>query len=143
MILARHVARKQDSGPAVVMRPDHSAIRSGNIHQPLSVYLGLQTGLPFSLFPLISKKSRLMTSSCCLPDPYFFTLLCGSCRIKGNYAIPCSQNCFYRTPWPDSVSEIYRPSERRLLETLVPTLAGRWVPRGQRDGSLWPYFSVF
>jgi hypothetical protein len=40
------------------------------------------------------------------------------------------------TPWPESSSELYRPSDRRLSVKLVPTLANREVPRGQRDGSL-------
>jgi hypothetical protein len=29
------------------------------------------------------------------------------------------------TPWPESASEIYRPSDRRLLTKLVPTFADR------------------
>jgi hypothetical protein len=28
-------------------------------------------------------------------------------------------------PWPESVSELYRPSDRRLSAKLVPTLADR------------------
>jgi hypothetical protein len=39
-------------------------------------------------------------------------------------------------PWPVSASELYRPSDRRLSVKLVPTLAERGVPSGQRDGSL-------
>jgi hypothetical protein len=31
----------------------------------------------------------------------------------------------YRTPWPESVSELYRPSDCRLSAKLVPTLADR------------------
>jgi hypothetical protein len=41
------------------------------------------------------------------------------------------------TPWPESESELYRPSDRRLSVKLVPTFASR-VPRGQRGGSLRP-----
>jgi hypothetical protein len=40
-----------------------------------------------------------------------------------------------QTPWPESVSEIYRPSDRRLSAKLVPTSADRgchvvsmWIP---------------
>jgi hypothetical protein len=29
------------------------------------------------------------------------------------------------TPWPESVSELYRPSDRRLSATLVPTFSDR------------------
>jgi hypothetical protein len=43
-----------------------------------------------------------------------------------------------QTPWPESSSELYRPSDRRLSAKLVPTFADRGVPRGQRDGSLRP-----
>jgi hypothetical protein len=43
------------------------------------------------------------------------------------------------TPWPQSESELYRPSDRRLSAKLVPTFADRMAPRGQRDGSLRPY----
>jgi hypothetical protein len=30
-----------------------------------------------------------------------------------------------KIPWPESVSELYRPSDRRLLAKLVPTFADR------------------
>jgi hypothetical protein len=29
-----------------------------------------------------------------------------------------------KTPWPQSASELYRPSDRRLSEKLVPTFCG-------------------
>jgi hypothetical protein len=44
-----------------------------------------------------------------------------------------------KAPRPESVSELYRPSDRRLSAKLVPTFSGWMVPRGQHDGSLWPY----
>jgi hypothetical protein len=31
--------------------------------------------------------------------------------------------CLNKTPWPEAASELYRPSNRRLLGKLVPTLA--------------------
>jgi hypothetical protein len=40
-----------------------------------------------------------------------------------------------QTPWSESASELYRPSDRRLSVKGLPTFA---VPRGQRDGSLRP-----
>jgi hypothetical protein len=43
-----------------------------------------------------------------------------------------------QTPWPESASELCRPSDRPFSAKLVPTFADR-VPRGQRDGSLRPY----
>jgi hypothetical protein len=47
-----------------------------------------------------------------------------------------------QTPCPYSASELYRPSDRRLSTKLVPTLADRGVPHGQRDGSLRPYSRI-
>jgi hypothetical protein len=45
-----------------------------------------------------------------------------------------------KTPWPQSASELYRPSDRRLSVKLVPTFfCILRVPRGQRDESLRPY----
>jgi hypothetical protein len=42
------------------------------------------------------------------------------------------------TPWPESASELYRQSERRLSAKLVPTFADRGLSRSQRGGSLRP-----
>jgi hypothetical protein len=46
------------------------------------------------------------------------------------------------TPWPQSASDLYRPSDRRLSAKLVPTFCGYRVPRGQRDESLRPYSRI-
>jgi hypothetical protein len=43
-----------------------------------------------------------------------------------------------QSPWPESASELYRPSDRSLSAKLVPTLTDRGVSRGQRAGSLRP-----
>jgi hypothetical protein len=43
-----------------------------------------------------------------------------------------------QTPWPESASELYRPSDRRLSAKLVPTFADRGVSRSQRGGCLRP-----
>jgi hypothetical protein len=32
----------------------------------------------------------------------------------------------FKTPWPESASELYRPSDRHLSANLVPTFADRW-----------------
>jgi hypothetical protein len=32
----------------------------------------------------------------------------------------------HRTPWPESASELYRPSDSRLTANLVPTFEDRW-----------------
>jgi hypothetical protein len=39
-----------------------------------------------------------------------------------------------QTPWPESASELYRPSDRRLSVNLVSTFADRGVLRSQRGG---------
>jgi hypothetical protein len=43
-----------------------------------------------------------------------------------------------RIPWPESASELYRPSNRRLSAKLVLTFADRGVSYSQRGGSLRP-----
>jgi hypothetical protein len=50
------------------------------------------------------------------------------------YSLLRGQN---RTPWSESASELYRPSDRRLSAKLMSTFADREVSRSQRDGS--PY----
>jgi hypothetical protein len=46
-----------------------------------------------------------------------------------------------KTSRPESTSELYRPSDRRLSAMLVPTLEDRGVSCGQHSGS--PKISVF
>jgi hypothetical protein len=48
-----------------------------------------------------------------------------------------------QTPWPESVSELYRPSDRRLPVKLVPTFAVRGVSRSQSGGFPTPVISTF
>jgi hypothetical protein len=48
-----------------------------------------------------------------------------------------------KTPWPESASELHRPSDRSLSAKLVPTFADRGVSRSQRGGSPTAVFSVF
>ena len=48
-----------------------------------------------------------------------------------------------QTPWPQSARELYQQSGRRRSAELVPTFADRGVSRGQRNGSLQPFISVF
>jgi hypothetical protein len=45
--------------------------------------------------------------------------------------------------WPESESELYRPSDYRLSVKSVPLLRIDGVSRGQRGGSLPAVFSVF
>jgi hypothetical protein len=39
--------------------------------------------------------------------------------------IPTQYTAYKKTPWLESASELYRPSDRRLSAKLVPTLAIR------------------
>jgi hypothetical protein len=48
-----------------------------------------------------------------------------------------------QTPWPESRSELYRPSDGRLSAKLVPTFADRGVPRSQRGRSPTAVISGF
>jgi hypothetical protein len=48
-----------------------------------------------------------------------------------------------QTPWPESASKLYRPSDRRLLVKLVPTFVDRRMSRSQRRGSPMVVISIF
>jgi hypothetical protein len=48
-----------------------------------------------------------------------------------------------KIPWPQSASELYRPSGSRLFANLVPTFADRRVSRSERGGSLTAVISGF
>jgi hypothetical protein len=45
--------------------------------------------------------------------------------------------------WPESASELYRPSDHRLLARLVPTFEDRRVSRSQRGESPTAVISIF
>jgi hypothetical protein len=47
-----------------------------------------------------------------------------------------------KTVWPESASDLYRPSYRRLSAKLVPTYADKGVPCSQRGGSPTTVISV-
>jgi hypothetical protein len=47
------------------------------------------------------------------------------------------------TPWPESASELYRPSDRRLSAKLVATFADRELSRSQRGGPSTAVISIF
>jgi hypothetical protein len=59
-------------------------------------------------------------------------------NYKGALVEPVKKNM-----WPESASEIYRPSDRRLSAKLVPIFVDRGVSRGQRSGSPTAVFSSF
>jgi hypothetical protein len=55
-----------------------------------------------------------------------------------------------KTPWPESASEVYRPSDRRLSAKLVPIFADRWyhvvsvkVPYGRILGYVKLYIYIY
>jgi hypothetical protein len=47
------------------------------------------------------------------------------------------------TPWPESASELHRPSDLRLSTKSMPTFADRGVSRSQLGGCPAAVFSVF
>jgi hypothetical protein len=51
------------------------------------------------------------------------------------FTIMLQQRTKRPTPWPESASELYRPSDRRLSAKLVLTIADRGVSRSQCSGS--------
>jgi hypothetical protein len=51
-----------------------------------------------------------------------FSLECWSYAIRSVIL----HRYYEKTPWPKSVSELYRPSDRRLSAKFVPTFADRW-----------------
>jgi hypothetical protein len=65
------------------------------------------------------------------------------CRCESKDTATVISTCISNlTPWLDSASELYRPSDRLLSATLVPTFAGRGVSHGQCGGSLTAVISV-
>jgi hypothetical protein len=84
------------------------------------------------------------TTTCLLPQPPSpFNDESHSCHgVLCNFTV---DNCSTwniikkKTPWSETASELYRPSDRRLSTKWLPTFADRGVPRGLRDGSLRPY----
>jgi hypothetical protein len=62
-----------------------------------------------------------------------------SCGSEINFAKRLTFGQKQLTPWPESASELYRPSGRSLSAKLVPTFADRGVSRSQRKGSPRPY----
>jgi hypothetical protein len=54
-------------------------------------------------------------------------------------AVNASNSHIPFTLWPESASELYRPSDRRFSAKLVPTFVDKGLPRGHLDGCMWPY----
>jgi hypothetical protein len=48
----------------------------------------------------------------------------------------------YKTPWQESASELYRPSDRRLSEMLVSTFADRGCRVVSGEDPLRPHFRL-
>jgi hypothetical protein len=83
------------------------------------------------------------------------SLRCHSSREKSVFALLMNQTLartykFLATdkqtkqsPWPESTSELYQPSDRRLSAKLVPAFLDRRVSRSQRGRSPTVVISVF
>jgi hypothetical protein len=63
--------------------------------------------------------------------------------IKTVFVICILDLTFLYFPWPESASELYRPSDRRKSTKIVPTFADRGMFRNQRVGTPTAVFSVF
>jgi hypothetical protein len=70
-----------------------------------------------------------------------FFVAAGTCLRS--HCFPLKEQRPTPTPWPESASELYRPSDRRFSAKLVPTFADRGVSRSQRGGSLTAVISDF
>jgi hypothetical protein len=55
----------------------------------------------------------------------------------------CFNEVLKKTPWSESASELYRPSDLLLSAKLVPTFADRGVSHGQCGGYPTAVISVF
>jgi hypothetical protein len=60
----------------------------------------------------------------------------------GYYSSQIKDTKTNKPPWPESASELYRPSDRRLSVKLVPTFSDRGVLRTQRGGSPTAVISI-
>jgi hypothetical protein len=61
-------------------------------------------------------------------------------KIFSFHELKCMICILITTPWLWSTSELYGPSNRRLLAKLVPTFCGYRVSYEQCGGSLWLCF---
>jgi hypothetical protein len=75
----------------------------------------------------------------CFPYPVFSTLL--SLPLPKIQIFPSHTvlKHYKKTPWPEAVSKLYRPSDSRLSKKLVQTFTDRECQRDQGDWSLRPY----
>jgi hypothetical protein len=62
------------------------------------------------------------------------------CKVAKKYGIRINlsknKKTKQKTPWPESPSELYQPSDRRLSAKLLPTFADRTVSHSQWDGTI-------
>jgi hypothetical protein len=81
------------------------------------------------------------TSSQLCPNILLSTLFPNTLKLCLSFT--AKDRTFYpykKTPWPESASELYRPTDRRLsANSQLLRIEG---PRGQRDGSLWQYSRI-
>jgi hypothetical protein len=56
--------------------------------------------------------------------PLFFISYC-TCFDRSHYSSITHTHTLNQTPWPESASELYRPSDSRLSAKLVPTFGDR------------------
>jgi hypothetical protein len=70
----------------------------------------------------IFKFFQVLRVSCALEESKFLSTFLG--YLMGHrWGVPTVLTYKKLTPWPQFPNELYRPSDRRLSETLVPTFA--------------------
>jgi hypothetical protein len=82
----------------------------------------------------------LVFSQCTWAD--FLTLFNGDVRTESKQRQNILTYIKKQTPWPESVSELYRPGDSCLSAKLVQNFANRGVSRSKRGGSLTAVFSI-
>jgi hypothetical protein len=109
----------------------------------LTIFVGLtaQHGLQWlyqgTMIPILIRMGIVSGTKTLLP--FCLATFCGDVNL--NYSISNQKN--KQTRWPESESELYRPSDRRLSAKLVPTFADRGVSRSQRAESPMAVISIF
>jgi hypothetical protein len=76
---------------------------------------------------------------CCTCD--YVTVFRGTVNTENTELLRINKH--KQNPWIEFASELYPPSDRRLLAKLVPTFSGERVSRGHGNGSPRPLNSVF
>jgi hypothetical protein len=87
-----------------------------------------ETAVPATSFPPLRSMKCILYSE----NITSYTTKTAKILLFMNFMFPHRNK---QTPWPESFSEQFRPSDHRLSVELVPTFEDRGVSHGQRGGS--------